>query len=67
MTLKEQVGKALRAARGEVKQKDVAARCGVSTQYIGQIEAGSVNTTLDRLEQYATSLGKKIKMRVEDG
>lgn len=34
MTLREQVGKQLRAARGDVKVKDIAERIGSSPQYV---------------------------------
>lgn len=65
MTLREQVGKQLRAARGDVKVKDIAARIGSSPQYVSGLESGKINSTLDRIEQYAESLGKKIEVVIK--
>ena len=48
--------KAFRAAEGWTL-RDMAARLGVSHQYIGQIESGDRQPSLEQLHRFAAALG----------
>lgn len=67
MTLKTEAGKVIRKARKEKKMTmiDLSEKSKVEFKYLGKIERGTANTTLDLIERLATSLDKKVKIEFE--
>lgn len=65
MTLRAQVGEAVRAARLRRgwTVRDLAPRVEVSFQQVASIETGAQNTTVDRLEKIAAALGEEPVFR----
>ena len=57
--LASQVGTNIRAKRKElgVSQDRLALECGVDRSYMGRIERGEVNITVEKLYQIAAHLG----------
>lgn len=56
------VGTEIRSSRRELAltQSDVAARLGVSTPYVANVEAGRENLTLGQLAAIADALGTEL-------
>lgn len=56
--LAEKFGKQLRKKRKEcgISQDDLALKSGIDRSYIGRIERGEVNVTLDKVYRVATIL-----------
>jgi transcriptional regulator with XRE-family HTH domain len=48
-------------ARLNLSQEDLAARAGVHRTYIGMIERGEKNITLENIEKMANALGHTLK------
>lgn len=57
--LSQQVGQSIRTQRQQKKitQAELAQRSGISLRFLGQVEAGTGNISLDRLDSIATALG----------
>ncbi len=58
-TLAKKLGANIRAKRKElgISQDGLALECGVDRSYMGRIERGEVNITVDKLYQIAGKLG----------
>lgn len=67
MTLKTDTGHAIRKARKEKKMTigDLSNKSKVQFKYLGQIERGQANATLDMVDRIAASLDKKVKIDFE--
>lgn len=59
---KYSLGKRIRAQRQQlgISQEQLALRAGMTTTYLGLIERGHGNITIDRLEQLASALNVSI-------
>jgi transcriptional regulator with XRE-family HTH domain len=66
MSLSEEVGKQIRAARlaRGLTLREAAARCGVSYQMLGQIELHGQNTTLERVDSIVSGLDAMVDMKI---
>jgi len=64
-TLAEQVGDALRSARGDRSQRSVARSLGIAGSTLNEIEQGRDNPTLDRLERLAEGYGVRLRIVAE--
>ena len=58
-TLRKGLGRAVRRLRAEAgySQESFADKCGLHRTYIGAVERGEVNVSLDNIERVAKSLG----------
>lgn len=56
----------LRLARG-LTLREAAPLCGVKFSTLGQIENGTINTTLDTLEAIVTGLGANVSVELTPG
>ena len=67
MTLKTETGQALRQARKERKLtiQQLSDQSKVDFNYLGNIERGKINATLDIIERVAGVLDKKVKVIFE--
>jgi transcriptional regulator with XRE-family HTH domain len=67
MTLKAETGRELRKARKEKKLtiQELSDQSKVNFNYLGNIERGKVNATLDMLERIAQVLNKKITIKFD--
>lgn len=67
MTLKTETGAAIRQARKEKKLtiRQLSDQSKVTFNYLGNIERGKINTTLDMIEKIANVLDKKAKINFE--
>lgn len=72
MDARRQVGwnlRRLRVAKG-MSQERLALEAGIDRAYVGRVERGSENVTLDRIEALAKTLGVEVSQlfrEVEDG
>lgn len=57
------IGERIRNKRIEQKltQESLALQCGIDRSYMGRIERGEVNITVEKLYEIASSLGLKAK------
>lgn len=62
MTIAEKFGKRIRALRKSKKlsQEELAEKCGLHTTYIGQIERGEKNASLESIQKLSNGLGISI-------
>jgi transcriptional regulator with XRE-family HTH domain len=60
--IKGRFGKAVRRLRAERKfsQEGFAARAGINRAYMGKIERGEVNISLDNIQKIAEALGVSV-------
>lgn len=60
---RRQFAEQLRAERQRqgLSMEDLAARCGLSWSYIGQVERGTRNITVDNMDALARGLGVQVK------
>lgn len=60
--LSQIIGKRLRAARlaAQLSQEALAERCGLHPSYIGQLERGEKNATIESIQKIAGGLGITI-------
>lgn len=67
MTLKAETGQELRKARKEKKLtiQELSDQSKVNFNYLGNIERGKVNATLDILERIAQVLNKKVTIKFD--
>jgi transcriptional regulator with XRE-family HTH domain len=67
MTLKAETGQELRKARKEKKLtiQELSDQSKVNFNYLGNIERGKVNATLDMLERIAQVLNKKVTIKFD--
>lgn len=72
MDARRQVGwnlRRIRVAKG-MSQERLALEAGIDRAYVGRVERGSENVTLDRIETLAKTLGVEVSelfREVEDG
>ncbi len=61
--LSTEIGRLLRKKRAEKKitQEALALQCGIDRSYLGRIERGEVNLTVEKLYEIATALEVDIK------
>lgn len=62
MTIAERFGKRIRALRKSKKlsQEELAEKCGLHTTYIGQIERGEKNASLESIQKLSDGLGISV-------
>lgn len=67
MTLSEQIGAEIAAAREKQKRskREVAIACGVQPQRYGEWESGEGNITAASLEKVAAALKKKVTVKLK--
>lgn len=65
MTLAEEVGAALEAARGDRTRRQLAADNNISNTALLNIEHGRANPTLERLERLAEAYGVRLHITAE--
>lgn len=67
MTLKSEVGRKIREARKQKKLtiQQLSDMSKVQFKYLGQIERGQANATLDLIERLANTLDMKAKIYFE--
>ena len=60
--LSKQLGANIRARRKEmsISQEKLALQCGVDRSYMGRIERGEVNITVEKLYQISAALGCEL-------
>lgn len=65
--LSQIIGKRLRAARlaAQLSQETLAERCGLHPSYIGQLERGEKNATIESIQKIAGGLGITISSLFE--
>ena len=61
--ISKQIGQLIRKKRKEKKitQEALALQCGIDRSYIGRIERGEVNLTVEKLYEIATALEVDMK------
>ena len=61
-TLREKLGRAVRRLRADAgfSQEGFADACGLHRTYIGSVERGETNISLDNIERIARSLGLSV-------
>ena len=61
--IRSQVSKKIRALRQEqeISQEDLAHKCGLHRTYIGSVERGERNISIENLEKIAIALGVPVK------
>lgn len=61
--LSKEIGKLLRATRLEkgITQEFLALQCGIDRSYLGRIERGEVNLTVEKLYEIASALNVNVK------
>ncbi len=61
--LSKEIGKLLRATRleQEITQEFLALQCGIDRSYLGRIERGEVNLTVEKLYEIASALNVNVK------
>lgn len=61
--LSKEIGKLLRAKRLKqgVTQESLALQCGIDRSYLGRVERGEVNLTVEKLYEIASALNVSAK------
>lgn len=61
--LSKEIGKLLRATRLEqgITQEFLALQCGIDRSYLGRIERGEVNLTVEKLYEITSALNVNVK------
>ena len=61
--LSKEIGKLLRATGLEqgITQEFLALQCGIDRSYLGRIERGEVNLTVEKLYEIASALNVNVK------
>lgn len=67
-TLREKLGRAIRRRRTDAgfSQERFADACGLHRTYIGSVERGETNISLDNIELIATTLGMPVSRLFTD-
>lgn len=58
--IKQQLGRAIRRLRAPLSQEAFAARVGLHRTYVGAVERGEKNISIDNIERIAKALGLRV-------